>query len=339
MSSVLRTEDVADRLLAGPLVVAGVTDPRSLGVHRHVERLAAALAGVGVDYRPVRRPPAGAVAHFHLSNSTRAVLPYAARRRDPYVVTLHDVIPRARAFRLVHRAAIVPLCVTGAARVVVHSEHAAELLERTSSIARGRVTVIPLPAPVPDQPDRAAAAARLGLGADGPPLFVLPGVLKAAKLVRETLRAAEPLLAAGQARLLLAGRVADEALASEATAMGAVVLRDPSNAAYEDAIVAADVVLCLRADSVGESNGPLLDAVGATRASLVTDVGSAPGIAGPAAHVVTADVLGIRGGLEALLDDDARRALARAARDVAAELTWARTARRYAELLTEVADA
>jgi glycosyltransferase involved in cell wall biosynthesis len=187
--------------------------------------------------------------------------------------------------------------------------------------------------------DRAAARRRLGIAVDGPPLFVLPGVLKAAKLVTETLRAAAPLLAGGQARLLLAGRVLDEALAAQATTAGAIVLRDPANDAYEDAIVAADAVLCLRGDSVGESNGPLLDAIGAARASLVTAVGSAPEIAGAAALVVDADVAGIRAGLEALLHGEHRRALARAALDRATELTWAATARRYAELLTEVADA
>lgn len=324
---------------ATPQIVAAVSDPASAGVRRYVERLAAALAAAGVDYRPVTRPLPGRVAHVHLANSTRAVLPAVALRREPFLVTVHDVLPRARVLRPLQRALVLPLCVARAARIVVHSEHAADLLAGGGAVARDRILVLPHPASPAPGLDRAAARTLLGLGAGGPPLFVLPGVLKGAKLVAETLAAAAPLLAAGRARLLLAGHVADETLAAQAAAAGAVVVRDPDDAAYAAAIAAADAVLCLRADSVGESNGPLLDAIGAGRPSLVTGVGSAPETAGAAAHVVPAHATGIRAGLEALLDDDRRDVLAAAACERAADLTWAAAGRRHADLLREVAHA
>jgi glycosyltransferase involved in cell wall biosynthesis len=95
-------------------------------------------------------------------------------------------------------------------------------------------------------------------------------------------------------------------------------------------------VLCVRADTAGESNGPLLDAIGAGRASLVTDVGSGPEVAGDGARVVAPTVGAIRAGIEALLDGDERRARAAAALRRAAELTWAASARRHVELLEEL---
>ena len=317
-------------------MVAAVHDPRSIGVRGYVERLAVALGELGVDYRPASRPAPGAASHFHLANSTRAVVRHAARDRRPFLLTVHDVIPRTRAVRAAHRAVIVPLCVRRAVRVVVHSNHAASLLVSTAGISTGRVEIVPFPAPVPLSDDRTAARAALGLEADGAPLFVLPGVLKPAKLVRETLCAAGPLLERGRVRLLLAGQVADERLASEAVAAGAVVLRAPSAADYERAIVASDAVLCARADSVGESNGPLLEAIGAGRASLVTTVGSGPEVAADSGRVVAPTVAGIRAGIEALLDDAERDSRAAAARVLAAELTWERAARRHLELLGEI---
>lgn len=321
------------------MLVGAVSDPASLGVRRYVERLAAALEDQGVAYVPVTRPLPSAVPHFHLANSTRAVLPHAAWCRRPALVTVHDVVPRAAALRPLHRAAVVPLCVARAACVVVHSGHAADLLAAGSRIGRDRIVVIPHPAT--QAPDLAPGAARsaLGLAPSGAPLFVLPGVLKGAKLVRETITAAAPLLAAGHLRLLLAGPVADASLMAAATAAGAHVLPDPGDADYAAAIAAADVVLCLRATSVGESNGPLLDAIGAGRPSIVTAVGSAPEVAGGAARVVTADAGGISAGLTTLLDDDVRARLAAAARARAATLTWADAARRYAGLLEDIARA
>jgi glycosyltransferase involved in cell wall biosynthesis len=317
-------------------MIAAVHDPRSLGVHRYVERLAGALAELAIDYRPVSRPCRGTTSHFHLANSTRAVVAHAARQRQPFLLTVHDVVPRAAVLRPAHRAVVVPLCVSRASLVVVHSRHAAELLMRTSAVPARRVVIVAFPATRPRSDDRSAARTALRLEPDGPPLFVLPGVLKAAKLVAETLRAATPLLASGRARLLLAGHVVDERVVSAAEAAGAVVLRDPPGAAYEHAIVAADAVLCMRAASVGETNAPLLDAIGAGRASLVTAVGSAPEVAGDSARVVAASVAGIRRGLEALLDEGERGARAAAACQRARQLTWSAAARRHAELLAEV---
>jgi hypothetical protein len=212
------------------MVVDAILDPRSVGVARYVERLAAAIAPLGVEYRPAGRggrERLGEISHFHLANSTRAVIPQLARSRAGVLLTIHDVLPRAVALRPVQRTAVLPLCLRAARRIVVHSQHALELLP---AYARSRAVIIPFAAPVPRHSDRNAACRALGLALDGPPLFVLPGVLKPAKLVRETIEAAAPLVREGRARLLLAGRVADERLAADARAAGAVIRLRPTRA-------------------------------------------------------------------------------------------------------------
>jgi len=95
-------------------VVAPIHDPRCIGVHRYVERLSAALAPFGVDYEPMSRPAPHAACHFHLANSTRAVIPRAAHQRRWFLLTVHDVIPRSQALRPVHRAVLLLLSPTAA---------------------------------------------------------------------------------------------------------------------------------------------------------------------------------------------------------------------------------
>lgn len=317
-------------------MIAAVHDPRSVGVAGYVGRLAAALSELGIDYRPAARAGAAESCHFHLANSTRRVIPQIALRRRPFLLTIHDVLPRTRALVPLQRTAVMPLCARRATAVIVHSRHAATMLTSMCALDPARLRVIPLPAHVPACRDRDAARRALGLSPDGPPLFVVPGALRAAKLVDETLAAAAPLMADRLMRLLFAGAVGDEGLPARAAAAGATLLRAPDPVTYERAIVAADAVVSLRADSVGESNGPLLEAIGAARASLVSDAGSAPEVAGPAALVVRPEPDAIAAGLRALLDPATRERLAAAAAARARELAWSASARAHAQLLAEV---
>jgi glycosyltransferase involved in cell wall biosynthesis len=314
------------------MIAAGVRDGRSLGIARYVDRLAAALGELGVAYTATDAPVAGALPHFHLGNSSRRVARQAPLAGAPYLLTVHDVVPRTAALAPLYRLAVYPLAVRRAARVVVHSHAAADLLRRE---ARVSAEVVPHPATPWVPVDRRAARRALGLDGDAP-LFVLPGVIKGAKLVAETVAAAGPLLAAGRLRLLLAGRVADRSAARAALTAGADVLAAPDDAAYARAIAAADCVLVLRSRSVGETNGPLLDALGAGRAVLASDVGSIPEAAGGCARLVPAGG-DLGAALAELLCADTRAELERLTATRAATLTWAASAARHAELLGELA--
>ncbi len=101
-------------------------------------------------------------------------------------------------------------------------------------------------------------------------------------------------------------------------------------------IVAADVVLCARADSVGETNGPLLDAIGAGRPAVITAVGSAPEIAEDSAVVVAPTTRGLRRGIEELLDPNERHERGMRAQRLADRFSSERIAARHAELFTSL---
>jgi glycosyltransferase involved in cell wall biosynthesis len=115
-----------------------------------------------------------------------------------------------------------------------------------------------------------------------------------------------------------------------------LVVSGPSDPAYEQAIVAADCVLCLRAGSVGETNAPLLEALGAGRAVLATASGSIPEVARDAGLYCEATIDGIRAGLAALDDAATRAEHERAAAARAAQLTWRASATAHASLFHEV---
>jgi glycosyltransferase involved in cell wall biosynthesis len=137
-------------------------------------------------------------------------------------------------------------------------------------------------------------------------------------------------------RLALAGAVQDPAAAAAARAAGAFVLDRPDVETYERAIVAADVVLVLRSASVGETNGPLLDALGAGRAVLATATGSIPEVAGDAALLCEPNADAIQYELERLRDPTERHELERRSETRAEELTWNASAEAHARLFAEV---
>jgi hypothetical protein len=279
--------------------ITGVHARSSLGVSRYCARLADALRAIGIDY--VLADRAGAAPHWHLANSSRAVLVQAPLTRRPFVVTGHDLRPRTRALEPLYRLVADPLVLRHAAAVIVHSSYAASLLTD-----RRRTHVIPHPATAFPTLDRTAARQVLGWKEEER-IALLPGVPKGTKLVAEARTAVR-----APWRLVVLGTVDD--------------------ATYARAFAAADAVLVLRRDSVGESNGPLLDALGAGRAVLATSVGSIPEVAGDAAVLCRQD--GIARGLEELWD--ARAELEEKARSRGAELSWQASARAHAAVFAEV---
>jgi hypothetical protein len=279
--------------------VTGIRSPRSLGVSRYCDRLACALRAIGVDYAVAERP--GPAPHWHLANSSRRAAVQAPRVREPFVVTAHDLRPRTRALEPFYRFGVDPLVLRRAAAVVVHSSYAASLVSD-----RRRVRVIPHPAT--EFPPLARAEARRALRwNEEERIALLPGVPKAAKLVAEA-----------QAAVHAPWRL--------------VVLGSVDDATYARAFAAADAVLVLRRDSVGESNGPLLDALGAGRAVLATRIGSIPEVVQDAAVLCSPN--GIARGLDELWHT--RSELEQKATARARELTWAASARAHAELFAEV---
>lgn len=315
--------------------VAGVRADGSLGLRRYCERLKVALAPVGVDYLLARRPQPPIPTHWHFGNSSRAAAWLTLAAPPPQLITVHDVRPRMRALMATHRAVVHPRLYRRAGAIVVHSSFAADMLVADAGVAADKLHVIHHPASPSPRVARAEVRSLLAWP-ESDRIAVVPGVIKRAKLVEEILSGAEPLMRNRRWRLAFVGRIADERLALAARAAGALLIADPDDRTYEHAVSAADAVLVFRADSVGESNGPLLDALGAGKAILASPVGSIPEVAGSAALFASGTVVGIRRGLEALEDASVRSELERRARARRAELTWEATARLHAELFAQV---
>ena len=189
--------------------------------------------------------------------------------------------------------------------------------------------VIPHPVLVSGDTDRLRARTALRWPRQGR-IAVLPGVVKPAKMVEEALTACSR---TGW-QLVLAGAVTTEC-ATSAQSRGVIVLDRPSDSDYLLALAAADLVLVLRADSVGETNGPLLDAIGAGRALLATTVGSAPELAQGAGLFVEPTEEAIAIALCAMTQREQEK-LEAGARQLALRYLKADWARAHARLFTEV---
>jgi glycosyltransferase involved in cell wall biosynthesis len=313
------------------MTVAGVRSSSSTGVERYVRLLAGALAAEHVEYLCAAEPVRGCDAHWHLANSSRGVAWQAPRHRRPFVVTVHDVIPRAAVLERAYARFVYPLVVERAVRIIVHSSFAADLLAARSGVDVARLDVVPHP--VPRGPSLSRVEARALLGWDGGELVaVLPGAARSVKLVAEALEAT----AGTPWRLALVGEPRDRGLVRLARESGACVLPSPDYATYQRAFAGADCVLVLRRGSVGETNGPLLDALGAKRAVLATATGSIPEVADGAVELCEPTVRSIRGGLLDLADASRRTELEELAGRRALALDWADSARAHRAIFEEV---
>jgi glycosyltransferase involved in cell wall biosynthesis len=304
--------------------VEAVRNHASTGIERYCRRLADALDPYGIEYE---LDTAATARHLHFGNSSRSVALRAGVR--PYVLTVHDVRPRASALGRAQRAILTAL--TRRARVVVvHSAFAADLLVRDTRCPATRIEVVPHGAPQ-RKTGRSAARTALGWG-PAEVVALLPGVVKSAKLVRQAVEAARPLVRDGRLTLVLAGRAADEAAVAEAISAGATVLDHPDDRTYDLAMAAADVVVVLRSGSVGESNGPLLEALGHGTPVVATRTGSIAELAGDAAVYVSPTVEEIRAGLTSLLSESERAHHAAAAHRQGAQFAWSTVAATHADL-------
>jgi hypothetical protein len=316
------------------LSVTGVRNASSLGVARYSGLLRDALISLGVDYRLAVRGN-GACNHYHLANSSRSLLLRKTTPGARLVVTVHDVVPRTPLLSRIYRARVYPQLIEPCCAVVVHSAFAADMVVREAGIRPGRLEVIAHPARRPEGTDRAAAREALRWPAEQL-IAVLPGVIKSTKLVREAVAAASRLPGW---RLALVGKLRDRSTVRAAEADGVLVVDTPNDREYDDAIVASDCVLCLRSGSVGETNGPLLDAIGAGRAVLATQTGSIPEVGADAVLYCDGTVDGIRMSLAQLSDQSTRSNFERAAEKRAQTLTWDGSATLHADLFREVFDA
>lgn len=312
--------------------VTAIRARRSIGLRRYCDALALALEERGYHYEIMERPKRRQLNHWHLANSSRRLAWDRSARDTPLVLTVHDVLPRTAFLMPAYRRFVYPRALPAATRVVTHSRYAADLLMRTAALDARRIEIIPHGTTVRAS-DRSAARRTLGLPI-GDRLAVLPGVSKTTKLVREAITAVAE--SCSEWTLVVAGHGALAAVNAAGAPSGVIALESPSDGDYDAAIAAADAVLVLRSDSVGETNGPLLDALGAGRAVIATKTGSIPELAGEAALYAAPDARSLREALRQLADADERTQRERLAAQQAGSYAWPLVAEAHADLFDEV---
>lgn len=218
--------------------------PGGGGIGEHVDELFDALRAHDVDVEQVTRPTQDR-GHVHFGNSTRSLLPSLLRTRE-LLVTVHDVLPRARLARAGLR---LPLAAAlRRHRIVVHSHHAAGMLHDHFGVeARA---VIPL----------AFAASRSTVHVDFADSVkvtcAVAGQLRAHKGIEEFVAAVGDRPDVG---LSLIGNRVDDAISPILDSLPPNVrwLRPDDHREFVGAIDAHDVLLVHRPTSIGEVSGPL----------------------------------------------------------------------------------
>jgi glycosyltransferase involved in cell wall biosynthesis len=281
----------------------------------------------------LRRPglPSGLLDDLDLVHATSAAVP--PTRGRPLVATVHDLAFRhypeaypAAGRRYHERSARI--VADEAARVLVPSEATARDLAELYGVDRGRVTITPLGAEVPPDPDRAGAERLLhDLGVRGPFLLAV-GTLEPRKNLPRLLDAfGEAAAELPEHWLVVVGPVGWGPRLRPTWDSVRVKLAGPVGDRLLHALYQAADGLAY--PSLYEGFGlPVLEAMANGTPVLTSDRSSLPEVAGDAALLVDPlDRAAIAAGLVRLAGDEAlRRRLVEAGRRRAAGFTWRATA-------------
>lgn len=267
-------------------------------------------------------------------------LPWAVRRRDRCVVTIHDlgwqVHPELypRKLRIMY-GALFPWVVRRADRIIAVSRHTADDLVRRAGVPASRIEV------VYHGLDPAFAAAGNGAPVD-PPYFLAVGGVSPRKNTRRLIEAFVRWRARGGHRSGYALRITGISLDPEFQADGAALPPGVSLLGYVDEAELRRQYAGAAAflyPSVYEGFGlPIVEAMASGTPVLTSRTASAPEIAGGAAVLVDPfAVESIAAGLEEVTDSEVAARLRALGRERAREFTWSVAADRTLEVYRQLA--
>ncbi len=229
------------------------------------------------------------IIHFHFSNSTRNVLfavPFF--RSKVKVCTVHDVIPRTKKIPLLLTKFIYKYLNLFIDSFIVHSEFAKKiLLEVAPIIPQNKVSVIPHGCTVLDDYNVCKLREKYGFS-ETDVILLMAGFIKKIKGQLEVIKIFRE-LNLNNVKLIIVGKLADKE--SEIELQN---LHDENihyfgfvgNEKLLDFIKLSDVLINYRLESVGESSGPMLIAIGAGKPIICSNVGSFPEVIKDAGLVV-----------------------------------------------------
>ncbi len=229
------------------------------------------------------------ISHFHFSNSTRRTLisiPFFRARKK--VVTLHDIKPRCKWVPKTFIKIIYLYLNIFADRFIVHSAYAkAMFMDIASFIPSEKISIIPLGCEIWDDNNNSHnLRTHYGLN-DADLIFSMvgsikdPGQLEAIRIFSE--------LDLPNAKLIIIGgtsnkkhrKFIEDHLRNNMMYLGFV-----DDNILLDHIKLSDFLISYRLESVGESSGPMLQAIGSGTPIICSNVGSFPEVVGEAGIIV-----------------------------------------------------
>jgi glycosyltransferase involved in cell wall biosynthesis len=279
------------------------------------------------------------ISHFHLSNSTRSVLltvPFFKSKRK--ILTIHDIIPRTR---------IIPtFCIRIMYRylnfltdkLIVHSEFAKEMLLKTApSLSDGKIIVIPHGCKIQDKYKIEYLRKKYSIPQKNI-ILLMAGVIKKSKGQLEVIDAFKE-LNLKNINLLITGKTADkesEIKLDNLRKKNIRYLGFLKDEEFYDYIQLSDAFISYRLDSVGESSGPVLLAIGAGKPVIYSNMGSFPEVVQNGGLECSSKKELKENIIKFCKDESIRKKLEENIRQIRKEYSWETVAKKHMELYEQL---
>ncbi|AKB38788.1 Glycosyltransferase [Methanosarcina siciliae C2J] len=263
-----------------------VTNKDSIGILSCVENLTRQLNDSGVDvdiknWKNINYFTKYDISHFHVSNSTRAILLTLPFFRSRFkVITVHDIIPRNKKIPIFAIKLMYIYMNVFANHFIVHSKFAKKLLLETAPfIHSNKIVVIPLGCNIVNHINTNALRYKYGYSMDST-IFSMVGYIKKSKGQIDVIEAFEK-INHSSIKLLVIGKILDEESKNKIENLNCDTveyLGFLDDQKLFDYMELSDCLISYRFESVGESSGPMLIAIGMAKPILCSNCGSFPEI-------------------------------------------------------------
>lgn len=275
------------------------------------------------------------ISHYHLSNSTRGIiLTFLLFKSKIKIVTIHDIIPRTNAIPLWFTKSIYRYLNLFADQFIVHSEFAKKLLfEIAPYIPQNKVSVIAHGCTVLNEYNTGELREKYGfLKSDI--ILLIVGFIKKNKGQLEVINVFRK-INLKNVKLIIIGRTIDKESEIEfqnITDENIFYLGFVDNETLLDYIKLSDALINFRLESVGESSGPILIAMGSGKPIICSKVGSFPEIIKDAGIVVESQQKLEETIIKFSTDNETRKRLKENAERIREDYSWKNSAKKHMDI-------
>ena len=259
-----------------------VTDKNSKAILEYVNELATQLSNHQITVKVSHWKSApfekGDWYHFHFSNSTYKVIFPLLVTQGACVVTIHDVMPRKKFSKQFISPMLFWIINKKAKKIIVHSQHAKKLLHKNYPfVKQEKVIVIPLGCfPNISSESKKSSVRKILQIPQQSILFLYVGYIKKSKGIVETVKAFKK-ISDKNSLLYIVGKTTDNETStflSNIQESNIKYLGFQTNKMLNNMLIASDVIVNFRLDSVGETSASVVKALSMGKPVLATDIGS-----------------------------------------------------------------